>query len=55
VAALGIGGFVSAAFTVVRQALGLIPQTLSFGFITPQAAALRVGTEIACSRSAPGS
>src|SRR6266550_478827 len=46
VAALGIGGFVSAAFTVARQAFGLIPETLSFGFITPHAAALRVGTEI---------
>ena len=46
VAALGIGGFVSAAFTVARQAMGLVPETVSFGFITPHAAALRVGTEI---------
>src|SRR5438067_3989722 len=46
VAALGIGGFVSAAFTVARQALGLFPETVSFGFITPHAAALRVGMEI---------
>ena len=46
VAALAIGGFVSAAFTVARQAFGLIPETLSFAFITPQAAALRIGTEI---------
>src|SRR5205807_781331 len=46
VAALGIGGFVSAAFTVARQAFGLIPETLSFGFLTPHAAAMSVGTEI---------
>ena len=46
VAALAIGGFVSAAFTVLRQALGWIPETLNFTFITPHAEALRVGTEI---------
>jgi uncharacterized oligopeptide transporter (OPT) family protein len=46
VAALGIGGFVSAAFTVARQALGWIPETISFGFLSPHAEALRLGTEI---------
>ena len=38
VAALAIGGFVSAACTVLRQALGWIPETLNFTFITPHAA-----------------
>ena len=46
VAALAAGGFVSASFTVLRQALGWIPETLNFTFITPHAEALRVGTEI---------
>src|SRR5512144_2092490 len=46
VAALGIGGFVSAAFTVARQSLGVIPETLNFTFLSPHAAALRLGTEI---------
>jgi uncharacterized oligopeptide transporter (OPT) family protein len=46
VAALGIGGFVSAAFTVARQALGWIPETINFGFLSPHAEALRLGTEI---------
>src|SRR5438045_3993697 len=38
VAALGIGGFVSAALTLARQALGLFPETVSFVLITPPAA-----------------
>jgi uncharacterized oligopeptide transporter (OPT) family protein len=46
VAALAIGGFVSAAFTVARQAMGVIPETLNFTFLSPHAAALRLGTEI---------
>src|SRR5438067_4900753 len=46
VAALAIGGFVSAAFTVARQALGVVPAALNLTFITPDAEALRVGTEI---------
>ena len=46
VAALGIGGFVSAAFTVARQSLGIIPETVNFTFLSPQAGALRLGTEI---------
>ncbi|MGZ6124798.1 MAG: OPT/YSL family transporter, partial [Myxococcales bacterium] len=46
VAALGIGGFVSAACTLARQSLGWIPETLSFTFLSPHAEALRLGTEI---------
>jgi uncharacterized oligopeptide transporter (OPT) family protein len=46
VAALGIGGAVSALVTVLRQSLGLIPETLNFTLLTPHAAALRIGTEI---------
>jgi len=46
VAALGIGGAVSALFTILRQSLGLIPETLNFTLLTPHAAALRIGTEI---------
>src|SRR5258708_4935040 len=46
VAALGIGGAASALFTILRQSLGLIPETLNFTLLTPHAAALRIGTEI---------
>lgn len=46
VAALGIGGFISAAATLARQSLGWIPETLNFTFLSPHAAALRLGTEI---------
>src|SRR3954469_8114669 len=45
VAALGIGGLVSGAFTVFRQSLGWIPETIAFKFLTPHAEALRVGAE----------
>jgi uncharacterized oligopeptide transporter (OPT) family protein len=46
VAALGIGGAISAAFVLVRQALGWIPETVAFRFLTPHAEALRVGSEL---------
>ncbi len=46
VAALGLGGAVSALFTLGRQVLGWIPENLNFTWITPHAAALRLGTEI---------
>ncbi|HEY6909865.1 MAG TPA: OPT/YSL family transporter, partial [Myxococcales bacterium] len=46
VAALGIGGAISALFTLARQTLGWIPETVSFGFLSPHAAALRLGTEV---------
>jgi uncharacterized oligopeptide transporter (OPT) family protein len=46
VAALGIGGAISAFFTIARQVLGWIPETLNFTFMSPHAAALRLGTEI---------
>src|SRR5204862_2653877 len=41
VAALAIGGFVSAACPVLRQAQGLFPAAVGFGFIPPHAAAPR--------------
>ncbi len=46
VAALGIGGAISAFCTVARQSLGWIPETVSFGFLSPHAEALRLGTEV---------
>src|SRR5512133_482746 len=46
VAALGLGGAVSALFVVFRQALGWIPETIAFRFLTPHAEALRVGSEL---------
>jgi uncharacterized oligopeptide transporter (OPT) family protein len=46
VAALGIGGAISALFTIARQTLGWIPETIAFTFITPHAAALRIGVEV---------
>ncbi|HVI95307.1 MAG TPA: OPT/YSL family transporter [Anaeromyxobacter sp.] len=46
VAALGVGGAISAGLAVLRQALGWIPDTIAFRFLTPHAEALRVGTEL---------
>ncbi|WP_242344995.1 OPT/YSL family transporter [Anaeromyxobacter terrae] len=46
VAALGIGGALSAGLTVLRQSLGWIPDTFAFRFLTPHAEALRIGTEV---------
>ncbi|HXL39230.1 MAG TPA: OPT/YSL family transporter [Myxococcales bacterium] len=46
VAALGLGGAISALFTLGRQVMGWIPENLNFTWITPHAAALRLGTEI---------
>jgi uncharacterized oligopeptide transporter (OPT) family protein len=46
VAALGLGALFSAALTVVRQALGWLPETVSFGFLSPHAVALRLGAEV---------
>jgi uncharacterized oligopeptide transporter (OPT) family protein len=46
VAALGIGGAISVGFTVLRQALGWIPDTIAFRFLTPHAEALRLGSEV---------
>src|SRR6202171_5739123 len=46
VAALGIGGGISGLFTLARQTLGWIPETIAFTFITPHAAALRIGVEV---------
>ncbi|GAO05317.1 OPT/YSL family transporter [Anaeromyxobacter sp. PSR-1] len=46
VAALGLGGAISAGFVALRQGLGWIPETISFRFLTPHAEALRVGSEL---------
>src|SRR5512133_196773 len=46
VAALGVGGAISAGFVVVRQMLGWIPDTIAFRFLTPHADALRIGSEL---------
>jgi uncharacterized oligopeptide transporter (OPT) family protein len=46
VAALGIGGAISAGFVALRQGLGWIPETIAFRFLTPHAEALRVGSEL---------
>jgi uncharacterized oligopeptide transporter (OPT) family protein len=46
VAALTIGGGISALFAILRQAVGWIPETIAFTFITPHADALRIGTEV---------
>ncbi|ABS24547.1 OPT/YSL family transporter [Anaeromyxobacter sp. Fw109-5] len=46
VAALGIGGAISVGFTVLRQGFKWIPDTIAFGFLTPHAEALRLGSEV---------
>lgn len=46
VTALGIGGLVSALFTVLRDGLHRIPETLNFTFISRNAEALRIGSEV---------
>jgi uncharacterized oligopeptide transporter (OPT) family protein len=46
VAALGIGGLLSAGLAVARQTFGWIPETVSPAFLGPHAAALRLGSEI---------
>jgi uncharacterized oligopeptide transporter (OPT) family protein len=46
VAALGIGGAISAAFVSLRELFHVLPGEIPFTFITPHAAALRVGTEL---------
>jgi uncharacterized oligopeptide transporter (OPT) family protein len=46
VATLGIGGALSAFFTLARQPFKWIPETIDFTFLSPHAAALRLGTEV---------
>jgi uncharacterized oligopeptide transporter (OPT) family protein len=46
VAALGIGGAISAGFVAVREWLRWLPDTVAFRFVTPHAEALRLGTEV---------
>jgi uncharacterized oligopeptide transporter (OPT) family protein len=46
VAALALGGTLSGVLTVLREGLELIPSSLPFRFLSPQADALRLGTEL---------
>ena len=46
VAALGIGGGISAAFCILRDGLKWIPEAINFTFVSSNAAALRFGSEI---------
>ena len=46
VAALGVGGAISAGFVFLRQSLEWIPDTIAFRFLTPHAEALRLGSEL---------
>jgi len=46
VAALAIGGAVSAFATLARQTFNWIPETITFSFLSAHAEALRLGTEI---------
>ncbi|MCA1829238.1 MAG: OPT/YSL family transporter [Myxococcales bacterium] len=46
VAALGIGGVISAGFCILRDGLKWIPESIDFTFLTRNATALRVGSEI---------
>ncbi len=46
VAALGIGGAISAGFVALRQAFGWLPETVSFTWISRHAEALRLGSEV---------
>jgi len=46
VAALGIGGLVSAGFVALRQGFGWIPETVAFTWVSKHADALRIGSEV---------
>ena len=46
VAALGVGGGISALFCLVRDGFHRIPDAIPFAFLSPNAAALRIGTEV---------
>ncbi len=46
VAALAAGGILSAGLTFARQALGWIPETVPFRFLSAHAESLRLGSEI---------
>jgi uncharacterized oligopeptide transporter (OPT) family protein len=46
VAALGIGGAISAGFVALRQWFGVLPETIAFRFLGPHAEALRLGSEV---------
>src|SRR5438067_13248685 len=46
VAALGLGGLLSGGLTIARQVFGWIPDAVSFGFLSPHAASLRLGSEL---------
>jgi uncharacterized oligopeptide transporter (OPT) family protein len=46
VAALALGGGLSGLLTLLREGLAVIPSHLAFRFLSPQADALRLGTEL---------
>ncbi|HUJ25171.1 MAG TPA: OPT/YSL family transporter [Myxococcales bacterium] len=46
VAALSAGGAISALFCILRDGLNKIPEAINFTFLSSNAAALRVGTEV---------
>src|SRR4051812_12915193 len=46
VAALGIGGAISALFCILRDGLHKIPETINFTFLSKHAEALRIGSEV---------
>src|SRR4051812_19229367 len=46
VAALGVGGAISAAFCILRDGFHKIPETINFGFLSRHAEALRLGCEV---------
>lgn len=46
VAALAFGGGLSGLLTVLREGFEVIPSHLAFGFLSPHADALRIGTEL---------
>ncbi len=46
VAALGVGGGISALFCLVRDGFHRLPDAIPFAFLSPNAAALRLGTEV---------
>ena len=46
VAALGVGGAISAAFCILRDGMQRIPEAINFTFLSAHAEALRVGSEV---------
>lgn len=46
VAALGVGGAISALFCILRDGFHKIPEAINFGFLSRHAEALRLGSEV---------